>query len=61
MDTMNVKVDDFTFDHGQHDADGDVLQNSTATIGQGSESLYTDACVSYTLDGRTRRRSDDAD
>jgi len=32
MDTMNVKVNDLTFDQGHHDADGDVLQSSTATM-----------------------------
>jgi len=25
MDTMNVKIDDLIFDHGDYDADGDVL------------------------------------
>ena len=46
---MNVKVDDFTFDHGHHDAD--VLQSSTAMMSRDFESLNTDPRSSYTLDG----------
>jgi uncharacterized protein YuzE len=40
MDTMNVKIDDLTFDRGHYDADGDVLY-----LGRGDTNYASDAAL----------------
>ncbi len=40
MDTMNVKIDDLTFDRGHYDAEGDVLY-----LGRGDANHAPDAAL----------------
>jgi uncharacterized protein YuzE len=40
MDTMNVKIDDLTFDRGHYDAEGDVLY-----LGRGDTNYASDAAL----------------
>ena len=41
MDTMNVKIDDLLFDHGDYDADGDVLYLSRGDTNRASDAALT--------------------
>jgi uncharacterized protein YuzE len=41
MDTMNVKIDDITFDRGHYDAEGDVLY----LLGRGDTNYASDGAL----------------
>lgn len=40
MDTLNIKIDDLTFDHGDYDPEGDVLY-----LGRGDTNNRSDAAL----------------
>jgi uncharacterized protein YuzE len=41
MDTMNIKIDDLTFDRGDYDAEGDVLYLGRGNDNKGSQAALT--------------------
>jgi uncharacterized protein YuzE len=41
MDTMNIKIDDLTFDRGDYDPEGDVLYLGRGDANNGSDAALT--------------------